>query len=175
MQVRQSAAQVHGPNISQNTPPRCCSWYSPSHSVSRSPLQTASFMRRVSDGARTRVLRSHSSSQYVTGVCTGLQIPHTQANLLSQPRPVLHRVAFPVVSEWCQYHPRIRVTRPSTMAAQRAGCCRVWGGYSRTPARSGTVRAGRPGRLHLASLPRTRVKSTEQEAEGHSWISSQER
>jgi hypothetical protein len=24
--------------------------------------------------------------------------------------PVLHHIAFPVVSEWCQYHPCIRVT-----------------------------------------------------------------
>ena len=29
-------------------------------------------------------------------------------------RPALHRIAFPVVSEWYQYHPCIRVTWSST-------------------------------------------------------------
>jgi hypothetical protein len=35
-------------------------------------------------------------------VCTGLQIPHIQAGFISLPCPVLHRIAFPVVSQWCQ-------------------------------------------------------------------------
>jgi len=36
------------------------------------------------------------------GVCTGLQIPHTQAGFSSPACYVLHRIALPVVSEWCQ-------------------------------------------------------------------------
>src|SRR5215212_294530 len=35
----------------------------------------------------------------VAGVCTGLQIPHIQRVFLSAACPVLHRIAFPVVSE----------------------------------------------------------------------------
>jgi hypothetical protein len=58
-QARQSATQVHDPNVSPNTP-RCCSYSSPFRSALRSPLQTAGFMRRVTDGARTRdLLRRH--------------------------------------------------------------------------------------------------------------------
>jgi hypothetical protein len=68
-----SATQVHGPNISPNTP-RYCSRCSPSHSASRSPLQTASFMRSVSDGARTRdLLLSHNPNE-----------PNRDSALLSQ-------------------------------------------------------------------------------------------
>jgi hypothetical protein len=32
--------------------------------------------KRVTDGARTRDLRSHNPSSSVAGVCTGLRIPH---------------------------------------------------------------------------------------------------
>jgi hypothetical protein len=39
--------------------------------------------------------------------CRGLQIPHFQRVFLSAGCLVLHRIALPVVSEWCQYHPRI--------------------------------------------------------------------
>jgi hypothetical protein len=31
-----------------------------------------------------------------------LQIRHRRRGSFSQPCPVLHRIAFPVVSEWCQ-------------------------------------------------------------------------
>src|SRR5215216_3779556 len=38
----------------------------------------------------------------VAGVCTGLQMPHIQAAFSSLACSVLHRIAFPVVSEWYQ-------------------------------------------------------------------------
>jgi len=38
----------------------------------------------------------------VAGACTGLQIPHIQGGFFAPPCPPLHRIAFAVVSEWCQ-------------------------------------------------------------------------
>jgi hypothetical protein len=38
-----------------------------------------------------------------------LQMPHVQASFHSLHIPVLHRIAFSVVSEWCLYHPPIRM------------------------------------------------------------------
>src|SRR5215210_6280179 len=35
----------------------------------------------------------------------GLRILHIYAGFLSVPCPALHRIAFPVVSEWCQEYP----------------------------------------------------------------------
>ena len=51
---------------------------------------------------RTAHLLITSDNSRVAGACTGLQIPRIQASLLSLPCSVLHRIAFPVVSEWCQ-------------------------------------------------------------------------
>ena len=39
------------------------------------------------------------------GVCTSLQIPHIYNTFLSLPCPVLHCIALPVVSVWCQEAP----------------------------------------------------------------------
>jgi len=38
----------------------------------------------------------------VAGVCTGLTLPHFQVAFFAAPCPVLHRIAFPVVSDWYQ-------------------------------------------------------------------------
>src|SRR5215208_3210702 len=37
--------------------------------------------------------------------CTGLHIPHFQATFSALICPVVHRIAFPVASEWCHYAP----------------------------------------------------------------------
>jgi hypothetical protein len=58
----------------------------------------------------------------VAGGCTGLQIPPNQANLFSLVCPVLHRIAFPVVSEWYQFHPYSRRT-PSSTGGQPDSIC----------------------------------------------------
>jgi hypothetical protein len=39
-----------------------------------------------------------------------LQFPHFQRGFLSPGCPVLHRIAFAVVSEWYQFSPCIRVS-----------------------------------------------------------------
>jgi hypothetical protein len=44
----------------------------------------------------------------------GLHIPHKQAVFFTPICPLLHRITFAVVSDGCQYHPHIRVTRSST-------------------------------------------------------------
>src|SRR5688500_9989833 len=47
--------------------------------------------------------------------CRGLHKlanPHIQADSFALPCPVLHRIAFPVVSEWCQYRPPVHL-RPA--------------------------------------------------------------
>ncbi len=56
----------------------------------------------------------------------GLQIPHTQAAFLSLPCPVLHRIALPVVSEWCQTY----VDRASPVPLQARGATRVFSAHS---------------------------------------------
>ncbi len=43
-----------------------------------------------------------SDNSGVAGACTDLQMPHTKADFLSPVCPVLQRIAFSVVSEWCQ-------------------------------------------------------------------------
>ena len=47
------------------------------------------------------------------GYALGLQVPDIQAGFLSLPCCVLHRIAFSVVSEWCQHCPTIRATPSS--------------------------------------------------------------
>ena len=62
---------------------------------------------RADERTRTADLLITSDNSGVAGVCTRLQIPHIQAVSSSPVCPALHRIALPVVSEWCQYHPRI--------------------------------------------------------------------
>ncbi len=38
-----------------------------------------------------------------------MQMPHIQAAFFALTYPVLHRIAFPVVSEWCQNRPRVHL------------------------------------------------------------------
>jgi hypothetical protein len=58
--------------------------------------------------------------------------PYLSRFLFTLPYPVLHRIALPVVSEWCQFHARIRVTTklrvdPGVMLAWRRSAARVAG------------------------------------------------
>jgi hypothetical protein len=68
--------------------------------------------KRADEQTRTADLLITSEPIGVAGVCTGLQIPHIWAVFSSPVCPALHRIAFPVVSEWCQFSPCIRVTLP---------------------------------------------------------------
>ena len=61
--------------------------------------------KRADERTRTADLLITSDKSCVAGVCTSLQISHIQADFLSLLCPVLHRMAFPVVSEWCQRRP----------------------------------------------------------------------
>jgi hypothetical protein len=47
-------------------------------------------------------------------------MPHIWRGFFSLACPALHRIAFPVVSEWCQYHPRIRVTTALASSTSRS-------------------------------------------------------
>src|SRR5215208_872941 len=61
--------------------------------------------KRADERTRTADLLITSDASGVAGVCTGLQIPHIYRVFFSLPYPVLHRIAFPVVSEWYQTAP----------------------------------------------------------------------
>jgi hypothetical protein len=73
--------------------------------------------QRADERTRTADLLITSDNSCVAGVCTRLQFPHTQADFLSPACCVLHRIAFPVVSEWCQYHPRTGLGLRSSFAS----------------------------------------------------------
>jgi ABC-type Fe3+ transport system permease subunit len=45
------------------------------------------------------------------GFCTSLQVSYRKAAILASACPVLHRIAFPVVSEWCQREDVSRLPR----------------------------------------------------------------
>ncbi len=64
-------------------------------------LQTGA-KKRADERTRTADLLITSDNSCVAGVCTSLQIPHIQGVSSSLACCVLHRIAFPVVSEWCQ-------------------------------------------------------------------------
>ena len=51
------------------------------------------------------------------GTCRGLQIPHFQAAFSAAACCALHRIAFPVVSRWCQKVCRSRVACPCSSLA----------------------------------------------------------
>ena len=61
-----------------------------------------------------------------------MQNPHIQAGFFSLPCTVLHRIAFLVVSEWCQYYPRIslglRTSFASTLEPPVQGHAQIYPG-----------------------------------------------
>ena len=57
---------------------------------------------------RTPGLLITSDNSGVAGVCTSLQIAHRYANFSSLVCTALHRIASPVVSEWCQRFVQIK-------------------------------------------------------------------
>ena len=57
--------------------------------------------QRADERTRTADLLITSDNSYVAGTCRGLQIPHFKAAFSAPASRVLHRIAFPVVSEWC--------------------------------------------------------------------------
>src|SRR5215207_359731 len=65
-----------------------------------------------------------------------LQIPHIQAGFISLPCPVLHRIAFPVVSEWCQQVVDYAVSVPLCSASESE-----WGGPTRNRSSSRSATA----------------------------------
>ena len=60
---------------------------------------------RADERTRTAFLLITSDNSYVAGTCRGLQIPHFKAAFSAPACRVLHRIAFPVVSEWYQKSP----------------------------------------------------------------------
>src|SRR5215203_3633209 len=64
--------------------------------------------KRADERTRTAFLLITSDNSCVAGVCSGLQTPHIKAVSSSLDCPVLHRIAPPVVSEWCQEYANIR-------------------------------------------------------------------
>src|SRR5215217_8045936 len=66
---------------------------------------------RADERTRTADLLITSDPSGVAGGCPGLQLPHSQAGCSAQGCWVLHRIAFPVVSEWYQEYVNIRVNR----------------------------------------------------------------
>src|SRR5215208_1264951 len=75
-------------------------------------------MKRADERTRTADLLITSDNSCVAGVCTRLQIPHIQRGFLSLHCCLLHRIAFPVVSEWYQYYPRIWLRLRASFAAE---------------------------------------------------------
>jgi hypothetical protein len=69
-------------------------------------LQNSVFWR-ADERTRTADLLITSDRSGVAGACRGLQIPHIYAVFSSLACCALHRIAFPVVSEWYQRHPCI--------------------------------------------------------------------
>jgi hypothetical protein len=94
-----------------------------------------------------------SDQSCVAEVCTGLQMPHIYAVFFSGACPRLHRIALPVVSEWCQCHPRIRVTRSSTPSSVAFSGLTSSSHSSTSPAR-----VGPPLWTWSASAPEVRVR-----------------
>jgi hypothetical protein len=67
--------------------------------------------KRADERTRTADLLITSEPSGVAEVCTGMQIPHIYAAFSSLGCPVLHCIALPVVSEWCQFSPRCLSSR----------------------------------------------------------------
>jgi hypothetical protein len=94
------------------------------------PCKSQQKESRRADSNRLPLLITSDPSR-VAGVCTSLQIPQIYGILLSLPCPVLHRIAFPVVPEWCQTSqiqtpehtpvPRIRLTYAGLKRGDRRG------------------------------------------------------
>jgi hypothetical protein len=64
--------------------------------------------RRADEQTRTADLISLRVMHQALPGCAGrLQNPHIQALLLYVPCPWLHRIAFPVVSEWYQFRQKL--------------------------------------------------------------------
>jgi hypothetical protein len=61
----------------------------------------------------TADLLTTSDRSGVAGSCRRLQNPHSQAASSATACPVLHRIALPVVSEWCQKS--LGYTSPGTL------------------------------------------------------------
>jgi hypothetical protein len=61
--------------------------------------------RRADERTRTADLLITSDRSCVTGVCSGLQMPHIYAAFSSPACPVLHRIALPVVSTSASHPP----------------------------------------------------------------------
>ena len=77
--------------------------------------------------------------------CRGLHNPHIWGTFFAVACPALHRIALPVVSEWYQQHPRIRVTpslASSTSRSQSENSLSSPIGASRAPGK-----ASRPSAL----------------------------
>jgi hypothetical protein len=70
--------------------------------------------RGADERTQTAFLLITRNRSGVAGVCTGLDILHFQAVSTASVCCVLHCIAIPVVSEWCQYHPHTRGTPSST-------------------------------------------------------------
>src|SRR5215213_7851285 len=71
-------------------------------------LEYAAYLRRIEradERTRTAHLLITSDNSDVAGVCSGLPFPHFQAVFSAPGCRVLHSIALPVVSEYCQYHP----------------------------------------------------------------------
>jgi hypothetical protein len=77
-------------------------------------------IERADERTRTADLLITSDPSGVAGMCRGLQNRHFQRGFFALPCPVLHRIAFPVVSEWYQYHPLILKTLWSTSSARES-------------------------------------------------------
>jgi hypothetical protein len=58
--------------------------------------------KRADERTRTAFLLTTSDNSGVAGVCIGLQTPHIQAAFSALLCPMSQRIAFPVMSEWCQ-------------------------------------------------------------------------
>src|SRR5215213_809176 len=66
-------------------------------------------LERADERTRTAdllITSDYSALQEFAGACKS---PYLSRFLFPLPCSVLHRIAFPVVSEWCQYHPRIHL------------------------------------------------------------------
>ncbi len=94
-------------------------------------------------------------------------MPHIWRGFLSPACYVLHRIAFAVVSEWYQYHPRIRVTLLSTSSSFEIGvvnCASLNGGPKLVEGPFSEIRRKRKARVLSKPRPKntgyTRLVST---------------
>ncbi len=120
--------------------------------------------KRADERTRTADLLITSDRSGVAGTCTGLQIPHFQRGFLSPGCPVLHRIAFSVVSKvsWitprrflCKADARLALRRSSPLGrshkdgTSKPGGCRVH--EATTPLYLSAAPRGTRGGLILAS------------------------